>query len=429
MSIALPPGLPARQVLLAEGIDVPAPGQLLSWGRRPLRLCLVNLMPNKPAAEIQIARLLGATTIPVELTLCLPDGYRSRSMPAEHMAFYRPWQEIRHESFDGLVMTGAPIEMLEFEAVNYWPGVRAIFDWARSRATSSLFLCWAAQAALYHHHGVAKHSLPRKLSGVFRQRVSGGATGLLTGFSEEFAAPVSRHTEVRAQDLPAEAGLVVRAASQETGLCLVQDRRNRAVYMFNHLEYDAGTLADEFRRDRQAGKPVGIPCNYFPGDDLRRLPTNVWRPYGHLLFANWLGEMSRNARPRVSDEPVVQWALVESRTPVVTAGSRYTDLLVAASASKDVLPAALRVLGEDGIAPRMLKVHRASDSRQLIEIRADCADQRTIERIQRKLCALSAVSRVAFRTCAGAGGWLIAHHTSDSQAANAGNGGAQPRAA
>ena len=295
MSISLPAALPARRTLLAEGVEVLDRDQLRAWGRRPLRVCLVNLMPNKPVTETQIARLLGATSIPIELTLCLPDGYRSRSMPVDHLVHYQPWTSIRHEQFHALIVTGAPIEGLPFEEVAYWPSLCAIFDWARTRSISGLYICWAAQAALYHLHGVPKHRLPGKMFGVFRQRVSSGGSGLLRGFGEAFPVPVSRHTEIRGADLPVEAGLTVLASSAEAGLCLLEDRANRAVYMFNHLEYDAETLRDEFLRDRRAGKPVELPRDYFPGDDPQRAPLNIWRPYGHLLFANWLGEIYRTA--------------------------------------------------------------------------------------------------------------------------------------
>jgi homoserine O-succinyltransferase len=313
MPIALPEGLPARRTLLAEGIDVLDGEELRCRGVHPLRLCLVNLMPNKAVTESQIARLLGGTSIPVELTLCLPNGYRSKSTPIDQMALYQPWASVRDEQFDALMMTGAPIELLCFEDVAYWSGLCAILDWARARAIGSFYICWAAQAALYRFHGVSKHPLPRKLSGVFRQRITSGRSPLLRGIGEAFPVPVSRHTEVRAADLPTEAGLTPLAASEDAGLCLVEDRANRAVYMFNHLEYDAETLRDEFFRDRRAGKPVDIPCNYFPDDDPRCAPVNVWRPYGRLLFANWLGEIYRAASPRVTEERVVQSALACSR--------------------------------------------------------------------------------------------------------------------
>lgn len=302
MPIALPIGLPAGQALAAEGIEVATGDELRRRGGHPLRICLVNLMPNKIATETQICRLLGASSIPVAVTLCVPDSYRSKGTPAGHIAaFYRRWSEIRDQCFDGLVVTGAPIETLPFEEVTYWRDLLVMLDWARARVASSLYICWAAQAALHHFHAVPKHPLPAKLSGVFRQRVASVATPLLDGFGAEFQVPVSRYTEVRGADLPPRAGLTVLAESPETGLCLIEDRDNRAVHMFNHLEYDAETLGQEFLRDRRAGKDIRIPSNYFPDDDPARPAVNVWRPFGHLLFGNWLGEIARTTRMRESN--------------------------------------------------------------------------------------------------------------------------------
>jgi homoserine O-succinyltransferase len=280
-------------------------------------------MPNKITTETQIARLLGATPIPVELTLCIPDTYRSKTTPADHMAsFYRPWSQLRDEAFDGVIVTGAPVETLRFEEVAYWPDLCAIFDSTSARGLAGFYICWAAQAALFHYHGVPKHRLPQKLFGVFQHRLTHTGSRLLRGFGEAFPTPVSRHTEVLAADLPAEAGLTVLADSRETGLCLIKDRSHRAVYMFNHLEYDAESLRDEFLRDRQAGKLVDLPRNYFPDDDSQRVPANLWRPYGHLLFGNWLAELQRAAWPPVSDESVIEWALVAPRMVSSNAESR-----------------------------------------------------------------------------------------------------------
>ncbi|HZF34898.1 MAG TPA: homoserine O-succinyltransferase, partial [Candidatus Angelobacter sp.] len=199
MSIALPIGLPARSTLAAEGIEILTGDDLRRRGDRPLRICLVNLMPDKIATETQIARLLGATSIPVALTLCVPDSYRSKTAPKSHIAtFYSSWSQIRDERFDGLVVTGAPVETLPFEDVTYWTDLRAIFDRAKARIPSSLYICWAAQAALYHFHAVPKHPLPAKIFGVYRQRVANAESRLLRGFGAEFPVPVSRHTEVRA---------------------------------------------------------------------------------------------------------------------------------------------------------------------------------------------------------------------------------------
>jgi homoserine O-succinyltransferase len=294
LPISLPNGLPAASALAAEGVAVVGGAALHGAGARPLRICLVNLMPKKTATETQICRLLGATAIPVEVTLCVPDSYQSRSTPESHIAaFYRRWGQIRGEQFDGLVMTGAPIETLPFEAVDYWMDLCAMLEWARARVAASFYICWAAQAALYHFRGVPKHERTAKLSGVYRQRVTRADSRLLQGFGDEFPVPVSRYTEVRAADLPA--GLTVLAQSAETGLCLVDDRANRATCMFNHLEYDTETLRDEFLRDRLAGKQPAIPPNYFPDDDPARPAANVWRPWAHLLFGNWLAEIARIA--------------------------------------------------------------------------------------------------------------------------------------
>lgn len=304
MSIALPIGLPARETLAAERVEVRTKDELRRRPGRPLRICLVNLMPNKIVTEAQFCRLLGGTSIPVDVTLCVPDSYRSKTTPAAHLAaFYQPWSTIRHEAFDGLVVTGAPIETLPFEDVTYWSDLCAIFDWAKAHIAHSLYICWAAQAALHRFRAMPKHPLRAKLSGIYLHRTSRSDSQLLKGFGEGFPAPVSRHTEVRAADLPASAGLTILAGSPDAGLCLIEDRENRAVYMFNHLEYDAGTLRDEFLRDRSAGRPTDIPVNYFPEDDPERAPENVWRPFAHLLFRNWLGEVQRTVSLREIGKP------------------------------------------------------------------------------------------------------------------------------
>jgi len=297
LPISLPTGLPARHTLAAEGVEILSGDEAHSRGHRPLRICLVNLMPSKTATEAQICRLLGASSIPVAVTLCVPDAYRSKTTPASHLAsFYRRWSQVRDQHCDGLIVTGAPIETVPFEDVSYWSDLTAMLDWARSGIAGSLYICWAAQAALYHFHGVPKHPLPAKLSGVFRQRVASRDSRLLRGFGAEFPVPVSRYTEVRTADLPAAAGLSVLADSPDTGLCLLEDRDNRAIYMFNHFEYDADTLREEFLRDRLAGKPIEVPSNYFPDDDPTRPVPNVWRPSANLFFANWLDEIRRRDR-------------------------------------------------------------------------------------------------------------------------------------
>lgn len=401
MPIALPSGLPARKALVAEGFEVLDSEALRSWGRRPLRVCLVNLMPNKPATELQIARLLAATTIPVELVLSLPDGYQPKSTTADHLAFYTPWPTVRDTAIDALIVTGAPVEELPFEEVTYWPGLCDIIDWARNHPVSSLYICWAAQAALYRSHGVPKRSLAKKLFGIYTQRVLQPNSPLLTGFSDVFPAPVSRHAEVRSVDLPPHVGLSLLATSAESGLCLIDEAANRALYSFNHLEYDAGTLGGEFQRDRQAGAPIELPCNYFPGDDPAKEPLNLWRPFGQLLIANWLAGIVRKAHPRISDEPVVQWTLAASRP---SAPVDHADLLVQADGNGlDPVPDLLRKLNGFGLVPSAVKVHRGATPELLIEIRVPNQAPLDIESVARRLCSVPQVVKAAFRARNAAG--------------------------
>jgi homoserine O-succinyltransferase len=290
MPIVLPKGLPARHALEAEGIRVLAETPPDAAGAPPLRIALLNLMPRKTTTEIQIARLLGDTARTVELTLAVPDSYVSTTTPAIHLsAFYRRWTEIRDARFDALIVTGAPVELLPFEAVTYWRDMTRVLDWADRNATRSYYICWAAQAALYHFHGVPKHMLPRKRFGVYRQAILQPDNPLFDCLPGHFPTPVSRHTETRQGDLPRIAGLTVLAGSPQSGLCMVEDRDRRAIYMFNHLEYDAGTLAEEYRRDRDAGADIALPEHYYPSDDPSRPPFNTWRPYARRVFRNWLG--------------------------------------------------------------------------------------------------------------------------------------------
>ena len=299
MSIILPDGLPARWTLKAEGLEAASRREAASMSRRPqnpLRVLLVNLMPDKPATERQVARLLAGTPHAVDLSLAIPDSYRPKTAdPAHIWAFYKPWRQVRGEAFDGLIVTGAPVETLAFEDVTYWRELTEIFDWAQESVRRSLFICWAAQAALRHYHGVSKHRMAEKLSGVFRHRVHDPRHPLLRGFGADFVVPVSRHTEVREEDLPRNAGVEVLATSEEAGLCAVEDRLKGALYMFNHLEYEAETLAREYRRDLKSGGPVPVPRNYFPGDDPKQAPVNGWGAYGRLMFGNWLDEIRREA--------------------------------------------------------------------------------------------------------------------------------------
>jgi homoserine O-succinyltransferase len=295
MPIKIPNDLPARRILEEEGVEVIRESDAIRQDIRPMRIAMLNLMPDKIRTETQIARVVGSTPLQVEMTLLNTGSYRSRNVPERHLIdFYHTWDEVRHEKFDGLIVTGAPIETLPFEAVDYWDELTAIFDWAQSHVFRSFHLCWGAQAALHHFHGVPKYELDRKLFGIFRHHVVKQGTNLLRGFNDEFSIPVSRHTEVRREDIPDKPGLHILAESPESGLCLMEDLAHRAVYMFNHLEYDVDTLKREYERDLAAGVEIDIPKYYFPDDDPAKPPVNQWRAYAHLLFWNWIYEIYEN---------------------------------------------------------------------------------------------------------------------------------------
>jgi homoserine O-succinyltransferase len=302
MPIKIPNDLPARRILAEEGVEVIRESDAVRQDIRPMRIALLNLMPDKIRTETQIARVVGSTPLQVEMTLLNTDSYKSKNVPERHLIdFYHTWDEIRHEKFDGLIVTGAPIETLPFEAVDYWDELTAIFDWAQSHVFRSFHLCWGAQAALHHFHGVPKYELERKMFGIFRHHIVTPGSNLLRGFNDEFSIPVSRHTEVRREDIPDKPGLVILAESPEAGLCLMEDRAHRAVYMFNHLEYDADTLKREYERDLAAGAEIQLPRNYFPDDDPSKPPVNHWRSYAHLLFWNWIYEIYENTPYDISE--------------------------------------------------------------------------------------------------------------------------------
>lgn len=297
MPIKIPNDMPAFEKLRAEGVSLIGADDALRQDIRPMQVALLNLMPDKPKTEMQLARLLGATPLQVELTLLTTSTYRPNTVPLSHLqAFYQTWEDVRERRFDGLIVTGAPVELLPFEEVKYWNELRGIFDWSRTNVHSCFHICWGAQAALYHFHGVPKHVLPVKRFGVFthvvREQHDTRRPNLMRGLDDYFQVPVSRHTEVREADLPPDSGLEVLAQSNAAGLCLLHEPRFRTVYMFNHLEYDTYTLHEEFQRDRlKSLGDVALPSNYYPDDDYEKAPRNCWRAYAHLLFGNWVNEM------------------------------------------------------------------------------------------------------------------------------------------
>ncbi|MGR3511788.1 MAG: homoserine O-succinyltransferase [Paracoccaceae bacterium] len=291
MPIKLPSSLPAYDVLTREGVMVMPEDAAAEQDIRPLKIGLLNLMPKKIQTENQFARLIGATPLQIDLHLIRMSEHETKNTAAEHMAeFYRPFSDVRDEKFDGLIITGAPIEHLDFEDVTYWPELREILDWTQTNVHMTFGVCWGGMAMLYHFHGVAKHILPAKSFGCFRQDNLAPASPFLRGFSDVCYTPVSRWTEMK-QDEIAGAGLTTLLGSDETGPCLVEDTAHRALYIFNHFEYDSGTLKEEYDRDVENGTPIEVPINYYPDDDPTRSPQNRWRSHAHLLYGNWISEI------------------------------------------------------------------------------------------------------------------------------------------
>ena len=292
MPITLPADLPAYDVLSEEGVMVMSEAAAARQDIRPLRIGLLNLMPKKIQTETQFARLIGATPLQIELSLIRMTEHRSKTTAPAHMeAFYRTFQEVKAEKFDGLIITGAPIEHLPFEEVTYWDELVEVMDWTQTNVHSTFGVCWGGMAMIKHFHGVEKHMLDAKAFGCFKHDNLAPASPLLRGFSDEFVIPVSRWTEMRQDEIAAAPGLRTLVASELTGPCLVEDPGHRAIYIFNHFEYDSGTLKEEYDRDVAAGTAINVPMNYYPGDDPSRPPFNRWRSHGHLLYGNWINEI------------------------------------------------------------------------------------------------------------------------------------------
>ncbi|MHA7877203.1 homoserine O-succinyltransferase [Roseivivax sp.] len=293
MPIKLPRTLPAYEVLDREGVMVMGEDAADQQDIRPLRIGLLNLMPKKIATENQFARLIGATPLQIELSLIRMTEHQTRNTAADHMeSFYRPFAEVEAsgEKFDGLIITGAPIEHLEFPEVTYWDELQRVFDWTQNHVHSTFGVCWGGMAMINHFHGVPKHLLDQKAFGCIRHRNCAPASPYLRGFSDDMVIPVSRWTELKREEIEA-AGLRILIDSSETGPCLVEDIDHRAVYIFNHLEYDSHTLKEEYDRDIAAGQPINVPANYYPGDDPAEPPQNRWRSHAHLLYGNWISEI------------------------------------------------------------------------------------------------------------------------------------------
>ncbi len=289
MPIKIPNDLPAVKTLQEENIFVMTHTRASTQDIRPLRIVLLNLMPKKIETETQLSRLLGNTPLQIELELVRMKSHEAANTPQRHLlSFYKTFDDIRDERFDGMVITGAPVEQMPFEDVDYWPELCQIMAWSKTNVHSTLHICWGAQAGLYYHYGIEKQQLSKKLFGVFPHRVEYKRSILFRGFDDEFMVPHSRHTTVRREDIEKVDDLRILASSEEAGVYAVFTNMGRQIFITGHSEYDADTLRNEYLRDIAAGKPIEIPKNYFPDDDPTRQPLVRWRSSANLLFSNWL---------------------------------------------------------------------------------------------------------------------------------------------
>lgn len=289
MPIKIPADLPARTALESENIFVMTEDRAVRQDIRPLEIAIVNLMPTKIDTETQLMRLLGNTPIQVNITLLRTATHDSSHTSREHLErFYKTFDQIRNTKFDGMIITGAPVEHLPYEDVDYWNELKKIMDFARERVYSSLFLCWAAQAALYYYYNIPKYDLPQKLSGIFCHELLQPGCPLFRGFDDEFLAPHSRHTEIRVEDILAAPNLRLLVQSQEAGLTMVESLDHRMVFMTGHLEYDRHTLDREYKRDVGRGLDPRLPKHYYPMDNPENDPLMLWKAHAHLFFSNWL---------------------------------------------------------------------------------------------------------------------------------------------
>ncbi len=288
MPIKIPDGLPAKEILLNESIFVMDESRAFSQDIRPLKIVILNLMPQKVVTETQLLRLLGNTPLQVEVVFIHPDTHHSKNTSHQHLStFYQTINEIKDKKFDGMIITGAPVEHLDFEEVTYWNELKTIMEWSRTNVTSTLHICWGAQAGLYHHYGVPKYSLRKKVFGVFHHTIN-ERNAILRGFDDEYVCPHSRHTEIKKEDIAPIENLKILSESNEAGINIVASKDGKHVFVTGHLEYDATTLQGEYERDVQKGLPIDTPINYFPEDNPNKSPRLRWRAHAYLLFSNWL---------------------------------------------------------------------------------------------------------------------------------------------
>lgn len=289
MPIKIPNLLPATSTLLEENIFVMTETRAITQDIRPLYILMLNLMPTKITTETQIARLIGNTPLQVELELLQTATHKAKHTSPEHMlSFYRTFDEVRHRKFDGMIITGAPVEQMEFEQVEYWDELCQIMEWSRTHVTSTFHICWGAQAGLHFHWGIGKYPLEKKLFGVFDHTLDYSRSMLVRGFDDLFRMPHSRHTTLLREEIEGVSELKIIASSPEAGVALCMTERGRQVFVTGHPEYDPDTLEMEYLRDKSAGLPVSVPVNYYPGDDDTRRPSVSWRSAANLLYTNWL---------------------------------------------------------------------------------------------------------------------------------------------
>jgi homoserine O-succinyltransferase/O-acetyltransferase len=393
MPIILPPGLPAAAILRSEGYMVAESG----GGASRLRIGLLNLMPDKIRTEIQFARLLSDTSVSVELLPIRLDSYRPKSVAPEHLdCFYTRASDVIRTRLDGLIVTGAPVEHLPFEEVDYWRELVTLMEWARDSSGTTLYVCWSAQAALHHFRQVPKRGLERKAFGVFRQQAIAPTSELMRGLREGFSAPVSRHTEVVAEDVMAEAELEILASSPDSGLCLIDDAVSRAVYMFDHLEYDADTLRSEYLRDSAAGKAIAIPQNYFPANDPAAEPRNTWYPFAALFFRNWLERAAARAG--------VESAAYSMDRLLAPTELSSANLSLFARMRPDLLTDVVRRLDAIGAVPDSLRIVRRLGDIAVVEIGTRTAHEPNAERIAQGLLKIAGARTAVYRRPDGSGG-------------------------
>ena len=289
MPIRIPNDLPAAQVMQQENIFVMKHQRATTQQIRPLEIVVLNLMPTKIVTETQLTRLLGNTPLQVNLELMHTSTHRSKNVSEEHLlTFYKSFDELKDRKFDGMVITGAPVEQMDFEDVDYWDELCRIMEWSKTHVHSTLHICWGAQAGMYYHYGIPKYPLERKLFGVYPHSADYKRSILLRGFDDIFYVPHSRHTTVLREDIEADQGLKILASSEEAGVYAVMNKNGHHIFITGHSEYDAGTLETEYLRDKKLGKPISVPENYYPGDDDTKEPIVRWRGHANLLFSNWL---------------------------------------------------------------------------------------------------------------------------------------------